>query len=349
MSTPVILNYDEVMSVLDMRSVIEGVERAYAYKSSGRARLFPLICHSFQDGAAEFDIKSGSIDAAGIFGMKLVTYFSGNSQLGLPVLSGTVLIFNRSTGQLEAVMDGARITNMRTGAAGAVGAKHLARANSRRLLMVGAGTQAINLIMATMEVMESIEKVTVHDPLSFEKACQFAGTLRERMMREYVSRYQDTPYYERLKARLDIEYAPSGDLQAACGEADIILTATPSRKALIMSDWVKPGTHLSCIGADMEGKQELDEALLGRSRVFADDISQVLKVGECEKAYRDGILKQADITEIGQVILGAAPGRVRDDDITIFDSTGIAIQDLITAQAVLKRSVDRRIGTRVQI
>ena len=119
-----IINQEEIASVLDMDTVIQSVEKAYSYKCQGLAQLFPIVCHSFVDGASEFDIKSGSMDGAGIFGMKLVSAFAGNSELGLPRLTGTILIFDRETGMLKSMMDGGLITNMRTGAAGAVGCKY---------------------------------------------------------------------------------------------------------------------------------------------------------------------------------------------------------------------------------
>jgi alanine dehydrogenase len=331
-----ILSQEDIASVLDMKSVIEAVRQAYAYKCSGEAQLFPLVCHSFEDGKAEMDIKSGTVDGAGIFGLKLVSWFSGNVRLGIPALTGTIVIFDRETGKLKSVMDGTRITCMRTGAAGAVGARYLARHDSENLLMIGAGTQAINLIMATLEVMEGIQKVTIHDPMSFEQARRFAAGLKDKMVNEYVSHYRGTPHYDLMSGRMDIEYTVSENLERACRQADIILTATPSRKALVKTEWVMPGTHLSCIGADMEGKQEIEENLLGMARVFADDTSQVIAVGECEKAHKGGILKKGDIAEIGDVIRGVIPGRRSRNEITLFDSTGIGIQDLMTAEVAAR-------------
>lgn len=127
-----ILNKQEIQSILTMDMVIEAVEQAYSYKCSNLAELFPIVCHSFEDGVSEFDIKSGSMDGAGIFGMKLVSAFAGNSDLGLPRLTGTILIFDRKTGMLKSMMDGGLITNMRTGAAGAVGCKSSRPPRSQR-------------------------------------------------------------------------------------------------------------------------------------------------------------------------------------------------------------------------
>ena len=139
------------------------------------------------------------------------------------------------------------------------------------------------------------------------------------------------------------------ELEEAVKISDIILTATPSREALIRAGWVKPGTHFSCIGSDMEGKQELEIELTAGAKVFADDLNQVVAVGECEKAVKAGLLKPEDITEIGKVILGEAPGRTSEDEITVFDSTGIGLQDLMTASMVIDRAKEKGIGRMLKI
>ena len=164
-----ILNKKEIKSILTMDMVIEAVEQAYSYKCSNLAELFPIVCHSFEDGVSEFDIKSGSMDGAGIFGMKLVSAFAGNSDLGLPRLTGTILIFDRKTGMLKSMMDGGLITNMRTGAAGAVGCKYLARPESEVLLLVGTGAQGPVLLEATLKVMKNIKRILISNPHSPHK------------------------------------------------------------------------------------------------------------------------------------------------------------------------------------
>ena len=146
-----------------------------------------------------------------------------------------------------------------------------------------------------------------------------------------------------------MELLPTDDLEGAVRRADVILTATPSRAALIRDEWVKPGTHLSCIGSDMEGKQELEETLLSRSRVFCDDRNQVVAVGECEKAVKQGLLAPDRITELGEVILGREAGRQTLEEITVFDSTGIGLQDLMVASSVTDLVSARQLGTRMTL
>ena len=329
----ILINQEEVASIIDMKTVIEAVEKAYSLKVNGQAELFPIVCHEFSGEDSEFDIKSGSVDGAGAFGMKLVSAFYGNDVYGLPRLTGTILIFDRKTGMLKGMMDGTLITNMRTGAAGGVGAKYLARPDSERLVLLGTGAQAMPLIDATLEVMTNIKHITVANVHSKGKAEAFSEALHSRVSEEI-----DISWVEDLAG-----------LEDAVKAADIILTAIPSKEGIIKSDWVKPGTHLSCIGSDMEGKQELDVELTGRAKLFADDVTQVIAVGECEKAVKLGLADPKDITEIGDVILGRAPGRSSDEDITIFDSTGIGLQDLMTASMVIDSAKAKGIGTMLKI
>ena len=335
-----VINREEIRSVLDMDRVIEAVEKAYAYKCDSLAELFPIVTHSF-DEETEFDIKSGSMDGAGIFGMKLVSAFAGNDQWNLPRLTGTILVYDRKTGMLKSMMDGGLITNMRTGAAGAVGCKYLARPESEVLLLIGTGAQGPVLLDATLRVMKNIKKIYVCNPHSPHKVTSFISDMKEKLAVQMKGQLAGGAHLP--------EFLPANNLEAAAGEADIILTATPSRTGLLEKDWIKPGTHLSCIGSDMEGKQELEEVLTAAARVFCDDLTQVLHVGECEKAVKQGLLKPEDITEMGEVILGRKPGRTSAEEITMFDSTGIGLQDLMVASQVTDMAREKGLGVTMQL
>jgi len=342
-----ILSKAEIASLLDMKSVVEAVEKAYAFKRSGKAELFPIVTHSF-DVESEMDIKSGSVDGAGIFGLKLVSAFAGNDKYDLPRLTGTILVLDRETGVLKSIMDGGHITNMRTGAAGGVGCKALARPESETVLMVGTGAQAPNLIAATLEVMGNIKRILVCNPNSFERCAAFCEKL-PGLLEEKFAIYGDSGHGELMRKRANVEITPVSDLESACRQADIILTAVPSRTGVIRADWVRPGTHLSCIGSDMEGKQELDIALTAKAKRFCDDLTQAVTVGECEKAVKQGLITPDDICELGDVLLGKASGRTGDEDITMFDSSGIGLQDLIVAAMVTERAKERGLGTVIEL
>lgn len=342
-----VIDQASVQQLLDMKNVIELVERAYTLKEQKEASLFPMVFHEFTPGKADMDIKSGHLTGANIFGLKLVSWYGDNPAKNLPALVGFVMVLDSNTGVPKGMMSGEPVTLMRTGAAGGIGAKYLARPESENLLLVGSGHLAAYEIMATLMTMKQIKKVTVYNANSYEKAAAFCATAKDLLREKFLAPYQNDPaLYNELLERIDIEYVATDDIQAATGEADIIITATPARKPIIMKEWVKPGTHFSCIGADMEGKQEIDEQLFAVARVFVDDVTQAVNVGETKVAVRKGLLaKEAIVAEIGSVILGQTPGRLSPEDITIYDSTGIALQDLITADYVLAQAEEKGIGT----
>ncbi|MEK3745252.1 ornithine cyclodeaminase family protein [Brevibacillus sp. FSL K6-0770] len=333
-----VINQPTTEQLLDMASVIEVVEQAYQMKSSQQATLFPLIFHEFAAGKADMDIKSGHLPGADIFGLKLVSWFGENEQKGLPQLIGTVMVLDSRTGVPLGLLSGEHITCMRTGAAGGIGAKYLARPEAENLLMIGTGHQAPFQIIATLMAMDNIKRVYISHPRSYEKAQKFAAAIKDRLLTAFVAKYEGEDY-ERYARKCEVEFIAVESLEKTVGEADVIITATPSRTPLIQSKWVKPGTHITCIGADMAGKQEIDERLFAMGRVFVDDIGQAVSVGETEIPLKKGLISQADIVaEIGSVILGQAAGRRSAEEITIFDSTGIALQDLLTAHHILQKA-----------
>ncbi|MGG1658484.1 ornithine cyclodeaminase family protein [Brevibacillus sp. NRS-1366] len=344
-----VINQETTEEMLDMASVIEVVEQAYQMKSDQQATLFPLIFHEFVEGRSDMDIKSGHLPAANVFGLKLVSWFGDNAEKGLPQLVGTVMVLDSQTGVPLGILSGEHITCMRTGAAGGIGAKYLARPESESLLMVGTGHQAPFQIMATLMTMENIKRVYICHPKSAEKAQRFSEQIKDKLLTRFVSKYTGDEY-ERYARRCDVEFIAMDNLEEAAGKADIIITATPSREPMIRREWVKTGTHITCIGADMEGKQEIDERLFAAGRVFVDDVGQAVRVGETEIPVKKGLITEGDIAaEIGNVILGRAAGRKTAEEITIFDSTGIAIQDLLTATHILKVADKSGAGTIVDL
>ncbi|GAA4716547.1 ornithine cyclodeaminase family protein [Brevibacillus fulvus] len=346
-----VVNQAAVEQILDMSNVIEVVEQAYKLKATDQATLFPLIFHEFEQGKADMDIKSGHLTGANVFGLKLVSWFGENSAKNLPQLIGMVMVLDSRTGVPLGILSGEHITCMRTGAAGAIGAKYLARKDSKHLLMIGSGHQAPFQIMATLMVMEQIEKVTIYNPQSHERAVAFAQSIQNTLIDKFVSKYKGDPaLYAKWAKRCEITFAATDNIEAAAREADVIITATPSRKPLVKQEWIKPGTHFSCIGADMEGKQEIDENLFAGARLFVDDVQQAVNVGETELPIKKGVITpQAIVAEIGDVLLGKVPGRTSDSDITIFDSTGIALQDLLTATHILREAEQKGLGSVVDL
>lgn len=351
MSRVVILNQKSIEEVLDMKQVIEVVEQVYSSKSAGEAVVWPMVFYEFEPGKADMDIKSGYLKEKDIYGLKLVSWYGENSKLGLPQLFGTTVVFDSKTGAPIGLLNAEYITGMRTGAAGAIGAKYLARKDSENLLMVGAGHQSTFQIAATLIAMDNIKTVRIYDPLDYDRAKNLSISLKETLEEKFLSKYvKGSDLYNSISKKFDVQFESVSDIKEAVGVSDIIITATPSRKPLIMNDWVKKGTHFSCIGSDMEGKQEIDEKIFEGARVYVDDMKQAVRVGEVEIPIKKGVIEEKDIiAEIGCVISGCAKGRCSDEDITIFDATGIALQDLATAKLALDAAKEIGLGVEVDL
>ncbi len=333
-----VLKMEDTKKVLSMEKVIETVEEVYRAKSVGDTVVFPLVFHEFNPGIADMDIKSGWLKGSQIFGLKLVSWFGKNPEKGLPSLVGTVLIFDANTGAPVGLLDGSHITGMRTGAAGAIGAKLLARKDSKKLLVVGAGHIATFQIAATLQCFPQIEEVMVYDAMDFPNAVRFVDAIKDKLEEDF-----------HMKAS-GVKFTAVGDVQAATGQSDIIITVTPSKQPIIMKEWVKPGTHFSCIGADMSGKEEVDPEIFKDARVFTDDTPQCMNVGEIEVPVAEGILKEEDIAgEIGDILTGKAEGRENDSQITVFDATGTALLDLLTGMVALEEAKKHGLGQTVEL
>ncbi|MHB1394886.1 MAG: ornithine cyclodeaminase family protein [Clostridia bacterium] len=351
MSKVRILNHEVIDQVLDMKQVIDAVEKVYTLKSSGETDLFPMVFYEFERGKADMDIKSGYLKGENIFGLKLVSWFGENGSKGLPLLYGTTMIFDSKNGKPIGILNAEHVTGMRTGAAGAIGAKYLARKNSENLLMVGTGHQSTFQIAATLIAMDNIKTVRIYSPINRDKAKALSSNIKERLENGFLSKYEKgSALYEEIKRKFDVSYEAVTDIKEAVGKSDIIITATPARSPLIMKEWVRKGTHFSCVGADMEGKQEIDENIFSIARVYVDDMNQAVDVGETEIPVKKGVITRADIiAEIGEVILGKVKGRNSDDDITIYDTTGIALHDLMTSKLALDIAEAKGLGVEVEL
>ncbi|WP_432663105.1 ornithine cyclodeaminase family protein [Wukongibacter baidiensis] len=332
-----LISNDRVKESLDMLSVISQVEKAYLLKSQNEALLFPVITHDWVVGKKDMDIKSGCFGGeVNVFGLKALTYMEDNDAFNLPRLSGTMMIFNSLNGQLLGLLDSRSITGLRTGAAGAIGSKYLARKDSETLLIIGSGNQAFYNLAGNLLVMDNLKKVLIYDPLNKESAEAFASGVRERLIEEIFNKYSSSENYESLIKKTDVKYEAVEDLRSAAEVADIIVTVTPARSPLLQKDWIKKGVHINCVGADMEGKQEIDENIFSDAKIVVDDMHQATSIGETEVPIKKGVISPEDIhSEIGNIILGEQPARTSEDEITVFDTTGLALQDLIVAKHLL--------------
>ncbi len=332
-----VMNKNDIMKVIEMPPTIKAVENVYSVKSSGEAVVWPTVFHIFEEGKRDLDIRSGYLPSEHVFGHKTIGFFGGNAEKGMPTLMATIAVFDEFTGAPIGMLDGSYITCLRTGAAGAIGAKYLARKDSETLFILGAGNIAAYQIAATITCFPSIKKVYIADLLFPENAVKFAAGISSRLKEELGVDASN------------VKFEATNEPEKTVPLSDIIITVTPSRTPVIKKEWVRPGTHLSTIGSDMSGKEEIEPEIFAGAKVFVDDIEHCIEAGEVEIPVKKGIVKREDINEIGNLILGNCKGRTSDDEITIFDPAGLSLLDIASAKVALDLAEKKNLGTVVDL
>jgi len=336
-----ILSRQQVMEAVNLDKVLETVENVYKSKAMGNAVPWPTVFYDFKTGEKDMDIKSGYIKGDEIHGLKIINWTDANSALGLPTLIGLIMVFDTNTGMPVGVLDGSFITGIRTGCAGAIGAKYLARPESETLFVLGAGNQAFFQMGAFIKCFPGLKKIYIADPFRPENAEKLAETAAERLLHELKVDASDISF--------EAAYTEEA-MKTALRTADMVATVTPARNPIIKKEWVQPGTHFSCIGSDMSGKEEIEGEIFRDALIYVDDYHHVVEVGEMEIPLRDGIITEADIKgEMGQLILGRIEGRSSQEQITIYDACGMALLDIATAKAALDLAESQDMGTVVEI
>jgi alanine dehydrogenase len=312
-----LLRRGDVAGLLEMKECIGLVEEAF--RRHGRNELLPPGVLGMHCEGGGFHIKAAILPSDGrqYFAAKTNANFPGNpTRFSLPTIQGVVVLFDAVNGQPLAIMDSMEITSQRTGAATAVAAKYLARPDSRVVTICGCGVQGEVQLRALRAVLQ-IERCFAFDA-DASRAEQFV---------------------RRTSAEVGLKTEPVRDLRKALAESDVCVTCTPSHEPFIAPDDIRPGTFISAVGADNPEKQELDPWLLKRSKVVADILEQCAAIGELHHALDAGVMTRADVhAELGAVVAGAAPGRESAEEITIFDSTGTALQDAAAAIAIYNRA-----------
>lgn len=322
-----ILNESDIKKIINMNIAINAVENAYKQKSNLKGNVWPLVFYEYEHNIFDLDIRSGNLLESNAYGLKLISYNEHNSKFGLNKVNATSLICDDKTGRPIALLNAAPITSYRTGAAAGIGAKYLARKNSETLLVIGSGNIAVYSIVATLITVPSIKKVVICNPKDYNSLLNKIDNIKEQV----------EDLLGECNLNLQAEITSSNKLEENVKTSDIVITATPSEKAMIDSSWVKKGTHFSCMGACMENKQEIDEKIFSKAKVYVDDRNQCIKSGESQTAFKHNIISEFN-GEIGDVILNKKNGREAEEDITIFDSTGLFIQDLATSIEILNNS-----------
>ena len=323
-----LLSRQEVEKLASMREVIEAVESAFKAKGEGKVQMPPKLYVPFRKYDGDFRTMPAYLEDLDAAGVKVVNVHPRNpEQKGLPSIMATILLLDPATGTPIAIMDGTWITNMRTGASSGIATKYLARKNSKFVALVGAGTQARTQLLALKEVL-NIEEVRICN-----RKIEIARKLEEEVEKSFG-----------LKA------VSVKTVEEAISGVDVISTTTPARQPLIMDEWVSPGIHINAIGADAPGKQELDPKILKRAKIVVDDREQALYSGEVNVPFSRGIIKESDIyADIGEIVTGKKKGRASDEEITIFDSTGLAIQDIATAWMIYQKAIKKGLGKEVEL
>jgi len=319
-----IVSEEVCKEVMGRPAAFSAVENVFAAMANGSAYNFPVIREAIGHADALYGFKSGFDRANLVLGLKSGGYWPGNIKKGLTNHQSTVILFDPDTGRPSALVGGNYLTAMRTAAASSVSIAHLARKDSRVLGMVGAGHQS------SFQLRGAVEQ------RSFERLV--AWNLHEEMLEDLA----------RTAGEIGIPFEKV-DRQRLGAEADVIITITSAHDPLLMKDWIKPGTHLACMGTDTRGKQELDPQLVAAATLFTDEVAQSVTIGETQHAIAAGLIKESDITPIGDVINGKHPGRTSVDEITMFDGTGVGLQDLAVASEAAKLALARDKAVRIDL
>jgi alanine dehydrogenase len=314
----------KIIPLKEIKKVIKVVERAFFDFAQGIAEMPPKMYLIFKEFDGDLRIMPSFSKRLLMAGTKIVNVHPQNPKKGLLSVMAVIVLNDPKTGLPLALMDGTWITAMRTGAASGVATKYLAKKEAKTLGVVGAGFQAITQIAAVSKV-KKLKEIVVYD-------------IRE----EAVEKLAKVLAKEKIKIK-------KGDLIEVC-QKDILITATPAREPIVKKEWIKPGVHINAIGADAEGKEELDPEILKKAKIIVDCWEQASHSGEINVPLAKGLIKKEDIFgELGEVVSGKKPAREKEEEITIFDSTGLAIQDLYTATLVYKEAKRKKMGKEIKI
>jgi alanine dehydrogenase len=322
-----LLTRSDVADLLDLDTCITAVEAAFRLHGQGDAHTGVLGVHVEGGG---FHIKAGTLHLRRhYFAAKTNANFPNNPAKGLPTIQGVIVLADADVGTPLALLDSMEITTLRTGAASAVAAKYLAREDARTVGLIGCGNQGWVQLRALRRV-RPLTSARVYD--------------REQGRAEQLAR--------KLAAELGLEIEVSSDPSAAARNSDIVVTCTSAREPILGVGDVAPGTFVAAVGADNPEKQEIAPALLAASRVVVDVLDQAATMGDLHHAIAAGVMTRSDVAaELGQIVAGRLPkaGRQSPDEVIIFDSTGMALQDVAAAAAVYERAQAAGRGTLVHL
>ena len=312
----------DIANLMTREAAFDAVEKVFAAMAAKDAYNFPVIREAIGHEDALYGFKGG-FDRAGLtLGLKAGGYWPNNlEKRGLINHQSTVFLFDPDTGMVKAMVGGNLLTALRTAAASSVSIKHLAPRDAKVMGMIGAGHQATFQLRAALE-QRNFEKV-------------IGWNYHPEML----------PNIEKVADEAGVAFEPV-ELDGMA-EADVIISITSAFSPSLMDAHVSAGTHIACMGTDTKGKQEVEAALLARATVFTDEVAQSVSIGEAQHAIADSLINESDIVQIGVVINGAHPGRSSEEEITLFDGTGVGLQDLAVASSVVDLAIEQGIAIEV--
>ncbi|MDA8344768.1 MAG: cyclodeaminase [Thermaerobacter sp.] len=318
---------DEIRRLVPLsHEVVEAVEEGFRRIAAGAVETPPIQRLDVPEHQGEVDVKTAYVRGWDSFAVKISSGFFGNRAQGLPTGNGLMVLFDSRTGVPKAVLlDGGHLTTLRTAAAGAVAAKHLARKDALTLGLVGAGEQALYQALA-LHLVRPFERVLI-----FSRSAEGARTCAGEITKT-----------------LGVPAAVLTDLERLVRESDILVTATPSQEPLIQAVWLHPGLHITAIGSDAPRKRELEPSVLHEADLVACDVlEQSLRLGECHHAVDAGLLAPGRIVELGTIAAGQRPGRTDPAQVTVCDLTGTGVQDTAIARLAYSLALQAGAGTQI--
>jgi len=328
-----LLDETEIRRLLDAASCIRAVEEAFTACATGRARTPGVIHLDVPESRGEIHVKAGHLSGGAHYAVKIASAFPGNPALGLPANDGIVLAFDARTGAPAAILvDNGFITDLRTGAAGAIAARHLSRPESRIVAVIGCGVQA-RVQIECLALVRPFAEVRVYG----------RRAERARACAEEMAARPDRPPGSRFVAVATARAAVEG--------ADIVVTVTSSRAPIVRADWLAPGTHVTAVGSDAPDKNELEPGVLARAEpLVADSLPQCRRLGEIHHALAAGAIGEERVAaELGEITAGLKPGRLSADAVTVCDLTGLGAQDVAAAALVIERARAAGAGRRIAL
>jgi ectoine utilization protein EutC len=305
--------------------VVDAIAEGFTALASGGVVMPPILHMSIAEANGEVDVKTAYVLGLDSFAIKVSPGFFDNPKQGLPSVSGMMMLLSARTGQPLALhLDNGYLTDIRTAAAGALAARHLAPRDARIAGVIGAGVQA-RLQLEALKLVRAIERAIVwaRDPAKADA------------------------YADAMSAALSLEITSADSVERLVLESDVVVATTPSRDPLIVADWLHPGLHVTAIGSDAPDKNELHPEVLARADlVVVDSRAQSARLGELHHALDQGI--DVPVTELGEITGGAKAGRERDDQITLCDLTGTGVQDTVIARLAYEKAKQAGLGSVIE-